>query len=716
MQDTSFEQLAAEAATGLQSDRELYLDIKEELRTHLEEKADRFAREEHEAAECVALAKRSFGSPLDVAAELRSANRGRLRLRSALRIAFAALVVPLAILLALYVGYGRFARSQGFVGLVGLTGKVVSGDFVKLPTLPGMAQVNDPSAPPANAPEIVRQLAGNSGNAPNILRYWELHRDEPDGPMYYALYAVFANDVASLKRGEQIEPQNALYNVLLAENYLKQGVLAQDDRTAGKHGEKLPDELLDRHFFALGNAELLKAARKPYLRTYQMVILQKRLNALPPPRLTEDYLNRIALSAAVLFPYFSRFRDLARNIPGCARLLIADGQPREAEAVMDTWRPLTGLFLNDDSDRTLIQGLVALAIGCILSKEGAEVYDQLGATAKAADARAAYARLSQVKTAFRAEKPNTISEAVMRQHISLLGSILYPVFGGERPTLSELTAGRMHEHVLFEEAAIDVTAILLLLAMLGTLLQGKLWLLHLRRASAVPILLMPPARVLLRAVLLGTLLPMLLYEGYSRLPGIGGREYGWGYMWPRFTAELLLLAMLLLWLPAHLLRKYIRRRCDDLGVPMPDATAERAVAWKVRVAVLLAFILLAFVIRAFLQYNGILDDGLGYLFAAVLSLALLVFAVHFAHRRRREFGLYYGTLARSLAPVYAWSVIVIMLVVQPCLLYSEAHWLRNDPLMFGHLADRQTMVASFTTVEARACERLTRLTTEALQP
>ena len=431
MQDNSFEQLAAEAAAGLKADSELFLDVKEELRAHLEEKADRFAREEHAPAECVALAKQSFGSPLDVAAELLAVNRGRMRLRAALRLAFAALVVPLAMLLALYVGYGRLARLNGMV--MSIAGGGSMGDTLKLPTLPGMA----PEDATATAPEIVRLLAGHIGNNSNILHYWEQHRDEPDGPMYYALYAEFADDfdgasyVTIMRRGEQIEPQNALYNVLLAEYYLNKGVLAQDNRELGKHGEKLPDELLDRRYLALGDAELCKAVRKPYLRTYQMMILQKRLNALPPPRLTEDYLNRFDISAAVLFPCFSHFRNLARHIPGSARLLIADGQPGEAEAVMDTWRPLTGLMLNDDTDRTLIQELVAQAVGAILSKEGADVYDRLGASARAADARAAYARLSQAKTEFRAEKSATISEVEMHKHVSLLGSILYPVFGGE---------------------------------------------------------------------------------------------------------------------------------------------------------------------------------------------------------------------------------------------------------------------------------------------
>ncbi len=110
MEETSFDALASEAAAGLKGDRELFLEIKEELRTHLEDKAARFARDGHGEAESIALSKKSFGSPLDMAAELVEANRGRMRLRALLRLAFNALIIPLAIVLALYMGYGRLAR------------------------------------------------------------------------------------------------------------------------------------------------------------------------------------------------------------------------------------------------------------------------------------------------------------------------------------------------------------------------------------------------------------------------------------------------------------------------------------------------------------------------------------------------------------------------------------------------------------------------------
>ena len=793
MQDNSFEQLAAEAASGLQSDRELYLDVKEELRAHLEEKADRFAREQHDAAECVALAKQSFGSPLDVAAELLAANRGRLRLRAALRLAFAALIVPAAILLALYAGYWRIARVQVILSQFDLA---VWHDYglnsLKLPKLP-LLGINRETA--ATGPKLLNELYGKGNNAPTILHYWELHRNEPDGPMYYALYALFADNsheasyVAAMRRGEQIEPQNALYNVLLANYYLNTGVLPIDNKVKKPH-EIPTDDLLDRRTFELGNAEVLKAAGKPYLHTYQGVILQKRLNALPPAQFTEDYLNRLCISASVLFPYYSKFRNLARTIPGCARLLIAENRPREAEAMMDAWKPLTRQILHDDTDSTLIQKLVALAIGTLLSHESACVYDQLGATEKARDARATYTRFIEAKARFLQMDTGLGTKDLLKKSGSALGSMwgmsIYEEPGAPPPTARDLTPNRMLEHVLIEEAATNAITLLLLLALLGTLLQGALWLIRCRRAAAVPILLMPPARVLLRALALGLLLPMLLYWGYSRLPIIGGREYGWGYMWPRFSVELLLLAIMLLWLPARLLRKYIRQRCEELNVALPSVRDERISVWVARTVGLGTLALITILTMAIVNINEdkigtwsfiillislalliygalyillrrecrqYLSDlvrkipliyarlimlttlialllvvipclihenydpiwhGITVLLPAIMGVAILIAACRFVYRRRREYGLYYGTLARSLAPVYAGAILLLTLLVQPCLLYSEAYWLRHDPLVFGYLASNHARVGC-SVLEAQACDRLEQLTDKALQ-
>lgn len=714
MQKQSFDQLAAEAAAGLRADHELFLDVKQELCSHLEEKAQYFTRQGHNAEESAVLAQRSFGSPLDVAAELLDANKRKMRLRSLARLFFGALVLPLAILLALYVGYGRFARVQAMTAK--LYDAYEPNGAPKLPTLPFFG-IPDTYYPPS---PVINQLRGTSENAGSILSYWVAHRHEPNSHIFYAYYALFLqqNDersyVAAMRQGELLEPQNALYNEFLAVYYLSRGMLAKAEKLS-KADEIITDEVRDRRSFELGILELQKAAQKPYLHGYEGEVLHTRLNALPRPLLTEDYLQHIAIASGVLFPHLARHRTLARKIPGCARILLAEGRINEAEAVMDTWKPLVTLF-SRDGDSMLIKGLTALACGTQLAKDGHDVYGMIGNQAKAQDAGTRYEQLIRVKSDRNNSAPGQTAarERLLQQHGSRQASVLYPVFGGVEPgdlSPEDLTPGRMHEHVLVEGFTTQFLLIILALMLIGALLQGSIWLYRLRRSASIPLLLMPPAHVILRALLLGIIAPMLIYWLYARLPLIGGREYGWAStMWPRFAVELLLVSFLMICLPAHRIRRYIRCRCEDLGIAISEKREERSINRRVFGGVIAACIVAA--VSLFLPGD---ISPLLRLAGVVLSAGVCFASLHFANRKREQYGLYYGTLARSLAPIYAFSILAISLIAQPWLLYNEANWLRKDTMVYGYVAHSSKGQVSITKSEAIASKRLTQRVLKVLE-
>jgi len=690
MQEPSFEKLAAAAAAGLKADREVYRDVTQELQTFLEDTAARFRREGHSGEESITLAKKAFGSPMEVASELLQANHGRLRLRALLRLGFNALIIPLAILFALYVSYGRIARMQSMSAMY-------IDVRVKLPTLPFLGTEGNLTREHTG---IMRQLAGYSGNAPAIRQYWEAHRSEPDSYKFYAYYALYAAvDGAQyewdMREGERIEPDNALYNVFLAEYYLKRGVQAKTETNKKDDA----DAILDRRAFDLGLVELQKAVRKPYLHTYQMEIERMRLNELPRPLLTEDYLGRIAITAAVLFPHFQRYRSLARKIPASARLLYQEGRTREAEAVMDAGMPYARL-LAGDANTTLIGGLVSTAVAAIETKQGADVYEQLGERTKAQQAQELYNEIRAFSRNWKASGHNPSLKSMLKRHGSQLISIISPVFGGVAPTERELIPTRMQEHVLSEEIGLGGLQVLFALLLLGTVLQGMIWHYRLRGAASVPLLLLPPAQVIARVLWWGVAVPLLVFWIYSRLPIIGGREYGWGFLWWRFGVELLLLGLLLLWLPARMINRYVRRRCDDLDIPMPPAREEAAVSRKLRGAVLGAIVLVMVMVLLPAAATPLFLKFIGVIFAVVL----VVLGARSAAAKRRDFGLYFGTLARSMAPLYAFAIILLTLTAQPWLLYQEASWLRRDTVMLGEYANKSSEPIAFTRLESRATQ------------
>jgi len=687
MQDSSFDKLAAEAAAGLRADREVYLEVSGELRTFLDDKAERFKREGHSDEESVEMAKKAFGSPLEVAAELLNANRGRLHLRALLRIGFNALIIPLAVLLALYLGYGRFAQLQNMNAW--LKEMSTSNPAVtELPTLPflGMEEWIDPHTDKT----LIGQLYGSPSNAEMIRRYWETHQHEPDSHMVYAYFAIFdtprdeAQYVNDMRQGEQIEPENALYNVLLADYYLKQGVLSKEDNRQNPQQPE-GDLLLDRQAMELGIAEMRKAAAKPYLHTYQMEILRKRIDSLPRPLLTQDYLRRLNISSAVLFPEMSRFRSASWKTSAAARLLAAEGRGMEAEAAMDTGRPYSRLLVQENNSH-LIGTLVSQSVAITFAENGAQVYRQLGRKAKAQNAQATYERLQDLKSTKKTERDRgrVVIEADVEQHGSQYASVFFPIFpvpNDAAPlTNDELKPSRMHEHVLYEEIGVGLLQTMLALLLLGAVLQGMLWHYRLRAAASAPLLLLPPAREIARVLWWGLALPILIFAVYSRLPVIGGREYSWMAHWGRFTLEMLALGILVLWLPSRMIHRYVRRRCEDLDIIMPPAREERIIALVARgmgySAIVLALIAVLLPIDSTpetVKLGGI-----------VIALLLTVLGVRYAAAKRKDYGLYYGTLARSMAPLYAFTIILLAVVVQPLLLSREAAWLRKDTLLWGH--------------------------------
>jgi hypothetical protein len=703
MDNQSFEQLAEQAASGLKSDRELYLDVKQELRLHLEEKAEHFAAEGHSPEESAELSRKSLGSPMDLAAELLDGNRNRMKLRGLLRMTFGALIVPLAIVLALYMGYGRFARLEQTIYAVM---PLVGGE--KQPALPTLPLFGAPGRPLEKIPAL-RQMYDPAHFPESIHRYWRAHRRDPDSHMYYAYYTLLLpmegasehSYTSAVRLGEQIEPQNALYNVLLADYYLKKGVKARAEKDNGRD-KTVSDDLLDRRTFELGVAEMRKAAGKPYLHTYQDQMVRKKLSMEPRPVLTEDYIRLLVVKSAELYPNFARYRELARKVPGCARILISEGRNADAEDLMDTWKPYAKLLL-DDSNSLLISQLVAQAAATILTKEGGPVYDKLGDRAKAREADVAYQRLVKVRKSWSrtSDFGRTRQDQIIKRHGSMLAGILLPIYGGVGATEEELKPGRMQEYVLGEEVFVEGLLSILALALLGTLLQGAMWLHRLRGAASISLLLVLPARDVARALLLGIALPLAVYLVYSRLPVIAGREFGLsGGMWPRFVAELVVLGIIILWIPTRIIRRGIRRRCADLDIPVPNAREETVVGWKVRLAVSAALVLAA--ASSFAPYYVQPNVSV----CGVIIAAGIAYTVsRYAGRQRREHGIYYGTVARSLAPVYALSIILISLTVQPTLLFSEVKWLHGDTLFLGALVDNRSSAFVFNGVEARASQR-----------
>lgn len=680
--ETTFQQFVEEATAGLQNDHELFLDVSRELYQRLEEKQTALIAEGHDAAESARLACEALGPPAEVSAEMVTANAVRLRRRALARLVIMMLIVPLALLAVLYIGYGRVARIDQWLGkdieVIDLS--------IPLKPLPGFALVT-PDELNSRFP-LLKQLG--SGNASDYRKYWEAHRQETDGPVYFAYYMEYADTEDStrylhdLQLGERMEPDNAFYPLCRARYYLNKGILPRTEKFHSSREAMPSDDLLDRQAFAQGLVALRTAMNKPYLHTYQTRIRKIVYATLPHPILTEDYLTQYNVFAVDASPQLLRDRSMARKIGGCARILLRKGHPAEAEAVMDLAKPYLRL-ITDDSDTSIVHALVAQSVGRQLTREAADLYIRVGAVAKAREMRNINDQLKAYQENEVKNNPRkAIGDALVSRQGSMMATLTCPV-GIMEPTLGQLKPGRMHEHVLMEELTVDIVMLVLALALLDLLIFGTIVLLIQRRRGIISPLLLPSPGMLLRVLGWGVLTPFAVYWLYSRTPFIGGRELNFHFtQFPRYGIEWGLLALALIILPTMLSRRFIRRRCADLGIDMPSSWREGGITWGIRLLPVAAIACLVFIGKLFGNYSLLLTA-----ICMTVVCALACIAILHIMRLRRQHALFYGTLSLSLVPFYTATLLFLLLVIQPWLVGNEIYWLRKDTAVLNHPSHSQ---------------------------
>ncbi len=683
--DTQFATIVEEATAGLRDDPELCLDVRAELAGHLQAAVEEHLAEGKSEEESRELAARTFGSPVEVAGALLEANRPRLRLRALLRLTVRALLIPAALVVALWCVFGRVWHSWDmfrYNPFNASSQQPLSPDESTLAAGKGTSFA-----------DVKAFLDATDNNPDRLKRYWETHRNEPDSKIYYARYAVlgYSNVIPNNERemadfeqvmhlGEQLDPDNGLYNFYLASAYLHKGMIARTEQPFQK-GKIYTDDLFDRDYLEKGLAEWRKGLAKSRFTSYAAEMTQQRLAVLPHPRFIEDYLWRMGISARVLFPDLAEYRELARQIGGSERLLAAQGRRDEAEALAASWQPFTMRMTGGAC--TLIHVLVVNAVTAIMSQDAAKLYQQLGRPDLAEQTRERAQQFTAGIDAFKAQRSQIVSANEQQYGSRLAWGVLS--VEEQPPTREQLAPSRTVEQTLLEEVTVLLLLLFLTIAMLGSIIEAAHWTARLQGAKSTPLLLLPPARVFARIFIYGVALPLMLYFIYTHLPVIGGREYALSYMWPRFFAEAIVLLLVLLYLPVVLANRYIRQRCASLGVSLPAARKERRSAWAAAIAGLLGTVLwLGFVV---LLLKSVSD---GYLNPAhfCISMAVLLAGAYLMLRLRlhprNEHALYYGTVARSQAAVYALTIILIAAVPQTYLRFCEINALQRDQLVFQH--------------------------------
>ncbi len=491
-------------------------------------------------------------------------------------------------------------------------------------------------------------------------------------------------------------------------------------------------------------AEFRRGAAKPHYRRYGHDMVRERLAVWGQPKSMLAQVRAIHLSCSILLPDLSLYRNGIRAASAYAEVLARQGRNAEAAGVLSWWEPYA-LHLAEDSfcliDLLVIKALLSTVEDQYAPVYRDLGDDERADTvaARAAALAAPMTRWDADRKRFNGSREDAEFGQLLRESGSVLIALLLPALG-HGVDAAELAPGRWLEYVMAESAVRSLTSLALIAAIAMAAATAARWRFA-KNGRAIPILLVPDWTELARALGFGILCPLLAFYGLTRWLPFGGRAFSLHYCWPRFALQAGVLLCVMSSVTTGLMVRSCTRRCRELGVacPLPSwpnrweivtgvgiALGLAAAAWLIAtqaqfregcavVLIMLIFLgyivlckatdprwqrakprqrrprLFAAVCGAFLLVSFLPSEWLRtYLLlllapaALWLFLALVVWPLANVTRfvtGNREYGLYYGSVARSLIPGLALALVVLNLIAFPCLTHSESSLVASDRLL-----------------------------------
>ena len=303
--------------------------------------------------------------------------------------------------------------------------------------------------------------------------------------------------------------------------------------------------------------------------------------------------------AGALLPDLARMRNMSRGIMAYAALLIKEGHPQEAEALIRT-APVAGVQLGATS-RIVIDLLVADAMRLITLRQGAALYERLGKRDQAEQALALARKESQQDgSLLQKVDPSGEEFKLFIARAGILGSRLFSVLPlADRSILTDL---RQAERFLAERTALGLLALLYFIVV-GWLGVGTLWSLWRHRKDAGgPKLYFIGWRRLSWIALIAVALPLAAYVIFTRAFAFGSAHYGINYQPMRVALEMGGAALLIFGLSLFLGWRAARLSCREAAIS--DRAELRMSVRRSLLPILVAcFLLVGIVSQAYLRYG-----------------------------------------------------------------------------------------------------------------
>jgi hypothetical protein len=451
--------------------------------------------------------------------------------------------------------------------------------------------------------------------------------------------------------------------------------------------------------------------------------LKERLDLFPETRRLEDRIGKMAYLANIpLYQQLGLIRDLFEALPFYVDVERNELPEDDASELLDAWQEFLKKAVPDAW--CLIDVLVLSAIANMAGGEKdesvakdedvafgkvADVYEAMGKPEDANSTRLLAKKLVVPKKNWDADRESKRVKGMERDLIfwkgSILARMLLPALG-EPVTEEMLRPGRQADRIVIEQFNLSCILCYFVVAIIGTLILFMVCQ-SASKGRTAPLLILPSWRVALKTLSLAILLPIFLYFAFTRWSGLSSFENSIED-WRLLFLEFGLLDVSFLAASTMLTASYIRKRCQALDIPIPKPANSFLI--KLCWGGMGILCLCCAASKKIFGHQGDLETGL-YLFGTGMGLIICgVGIVVFIKgcMSRNTYGLYYGTLARSLMPVYACAVIFIGIICLPWLQKEESALLKKDPLFSSN-------PHGFTVLEGNLTLRLQSELAEALK-
>jgi len=527
----SFTQLCTRS---LADDPALRLEVEQELEGHLEDACEEERSEGKSETEAENLAKQRFGEPEELAQSLLDANRRKLKLRARIRLAVKVALIP-AILIGLAL----------CIDLRTLAGIQLLNTFTPYPRTPGywtqkyIRILADHETRKLGEPERkwLRNYFCHWDSKAN--REWarESYLAHPDSKMFTANYAMELTSSLTttgtknqryrrlplpdtqreelwrvIKHGRRIDPDNALYDYLEADEIAASCITWDEEKRWDKSGRqrtiRTRYEIKDRATFDRGMKLYLAALEKPFVKSYSRDIIAEARSILKPQDDFLGLLEFISINANTKLGFLLAGQELTRLSIAYGEILEKEGNPEAAKRYLESWRRFIPQ-MEECHPGTLIKTLICY--NCLdLYLDSAERRGDMIEAEKLKKVNAAIRTWSEQK------KPD--NEA-FRQHAGMLAGQLLPTLK------NDIRQEELEPDLKLTYLVHDLTG----LALLSLLLTFCIFLfacgvLAFRFTGRRPFLLILPWKSYRTVLLWGILIPIGIFLLYTHVDALSGRD------------------------------------------------------------------------------------------------------------------------------------------------------------------------------------------------